>query len=115
MLWKDGYRKYEETQKTMRPIKIKQGFSTREYDIKLVSPTEARRMLGVYTSPDGNSKLQCNILLTKSKKWRNNMTKHIMSIYETLMAYRQGVLKVWNFLWVRQAYSRPLNVTIFKP
>ena len=93
MLWKDGYRKYEETHKKLPAFQIKQGFTDSIQEMKLASPKEARRMLGVYTAPDGNSKLQGDILLQKSQQWRANMNKHTLSTFETLMAYNQGILK----------------------
>ena len=81
----------------MPVFKIKQGFTHSIQNMKLVSPKEARRMLGVYTAPDGKSKLQYDIFLKKAKQWKANMNKHTVSIYETLMAYKQGILKSLEF------------------
>ena len=54
-------------------------------------------MLGVYTAPNGNTKKQCEVLLTKSRKWSNRIKNYPMKPFETMMSYKQGILKTLEY------------------
>ena len=96
-LWRNGKRSYENTHITTRPLTIQQGISQDYQKIKIVSPKEARRMLGVYVAPDGNCDLQTKLLRSKSEEWSQRIRNNRMATFETLMSYNQGLMKSLEF------------------
>ena len=107
MTWIYGKRKYSESQKTHSPIQIKQGLNQEETQIQLISPKESRRMLGVYTAPDGSSKKQADVLINKSRKWQQAIRDHPLHPHETLMSYRQGIMKSLEYPLGPSLLSKP--------
>ena len=92
--WVKGRRKFAHTHKTFPPLQIHQGMHTQQVDhIKIEDPSIARRMLGVYASPDGNSRMQTKILRNKSEQWKTRVSSHYLNSYDTLMSYKQGLMK----------------------
>jgi len=96
-LWRNGMRKYESTHITTHPLTIQQGISQDYQEIKIVSPKEARRMLGVYVAPDGNCDLQTKLLRSKSEQWSQRIRNNRMATFEILMSYNQGLMKSLEF------------------
>jgi len=96
-IWKQGKRTYENTHLHHRPLNIQQGINQDVQQIKLASPHDARRMLGVYVAPDGNCNLQEKLLRSKSEKWSSNIKHNHMRSFEVLMSYHQGVMKSLEF------------------
>jgi len=92
--WGKGRRKFERTHEIFPPLKIHQGMHSQQFEnIKIEDPTIARRMLGVYASPDGNSRMQTTILRKKSEQWKTRVSSHYLNSYDTLMSYKQGLMK----------------------
>jgi len=90
-IWKNGKRSFQKTHENTPPISIQQGINQETQFIKIEDPSKARRMLGVYVAPDGNSSQQFQILRKKSEQWsKKNKSQHL-SGYETFMAYNQGI------------------------
>ena len=83
--WKKGTQKYAETQDNLPPLQIQQ--KTIQHNLHLLSPKEARKMLGVYTTPDGNSRKQVSVLLQKSEQWRKYLRSRSLHQYEDLLSY----------------------------
>jgi len=96
-IWRNGMRRYENTHITTRPLAIQQGISQDYQEIKIVSPKEARRMLGVYVAPDGNCTLQAKLLRSKSEVWSQRIKNNRMATFEVLMSYNQGLMKSLEF------------------
>ena len=72
-------------------MKIRQ--QTDHHDLCLLSPKDARKMLGVYTAPDGNTNKQATILRQKSLKWSNSLRNRSLHQYEALLSYHHGIMK----------------------
>ena len=83
MCWQQGYRHYEETQLQYPPIQIHQGMNQNKENIRLVSPSESRKMLGVYTAPNGSSSKQCDVLVKKIKKMEHLCSSQSSSTIRT--------------------------------
>jgi len=96
-IWRKGKRSYENTHITTRPLTIQQGISQDYQKIKIVSPKEARRMLGMYVAPDGNCDLQTKLLRSKSEEWSQRIRSNRMGTFEILMSYNQGLMKSLEF------------------
>jgi len=92
-IWKDGKRSFEKTHENLAPVPIIQGINQGIEYIRTEDPSKARRMLGVYVAPDGNSKKQFQVLRTKSEVWSKRVRSQHLNGYETLMAYNQGIMK----------------------
>ena len=87
-------KKYEDTQLSLQAFQIKQGFTNTVRDMNLVSPKEARCMLGVYTAPDGNLNLQYDILIKKSKKCKQAIYSNLQT-FDTFLVqaiYKYGTI-----------------------
>jgi len=92
--WVKGRRTFEPTHTMFPPLQIYQGMSTQQSDgIKIEDPSIARRMLGVYASPDGNSRMQTGILRKASERWKTKVSSQYLNSYDTLMSYKQGIMK----------------------
>jgi len=92
--WVQGRRKFKKTHLTLPPLQIYQGLDKdKPANIRIENPTTARRMLGVYTAPDGNSKLQTEILRAKSVDWGERVRRQYLNSYDTLMSFKQGIMK----------------------
>ena len=95
--WVQGVRKFEPTHITHPDVPIQQGHEQEYQQVSLEDPVVARRMLGVYTAPDGNSKCQHSILRTKSEQWSKRVESQYLNSYDTIMAYSQGIMKSLDF------------------
>ena len=93
--WKKVVRKYAETQKTLPPFKIQQ--QSTQHDLHLLSPTETRKMLGVYTAPDGNSRKQALVLRKHSERWSQSLSILYLHQYEALLGYHHGIMKTLEY------------------
>jgi len=96
-IWRHGQRHYAQTHTTTRPMRVQQDVNQGHQEVQIVSPSEARRMLGVYVAPDGNCNLQESLLRSKSEVWSTRIKNNRMATYEVFMSYDQGIMKSLEF------------------
>jgi len=96
-IWRNGRRHYENTHTTTRPLRVQQDVTQAYQEVQIVSPKEARRMLGVYVAPDGNCNLQEKLLRSKSAVWSTRIKANRMASHEVFMSYNQGIMKSLEF------------------
>ena len=93
--WKHGTRRYRNTHQSLPPLSINQNGTQQE--MHLLPPSTARKMLGVYTAPDGNSKDQAMILRKKSEAWSTSIKKKSLYQYKILLSYHHAIMKTLEY------------------
>ena len=80
---RDGKRCLDENQKYLPAIPITQ--QDNQHEIHLFSPKQARKMLGVITAPNGNSKEQATVLRLKAEQWSKSLQEKSLYQHEALL------------------------------
>ena len=93
--WRNGTRRLEETQKYLPSMPIKQ--QSHFHDLHLLSPKQSRRMLGVLTAPDGNSKEQASTLRAKAEQWSKSLTAKSFYQHEALLSHHHALTPAIQF------------------
>ena len=90
--WYNGTRRLKKVKDSLEPLKIQQGIN-QDFDfIKIQDPDEAFRMLGGFVAPDGNTRVQCEILYKKAKQWGLKITFSHLNEQEVWVAYHQVLI-----------------------
>ena len=89
--WKNGKHQYASTHNTTQPIPIDQ--HTQTQSIKIISPQQSRKILGIYTAPNRNMQVQATVLRDNAEKWRNLLKLQSLYQYEVLLSYHHRIMK----------------------
>ena len=87
--WVNGVKRLQKVKHKLEPIKIQQGINQGYDFITIKDPDEAFRMLGGFVAPDGNTKVQVDILYKKAKQWGLRITFSHLNAHEAWVAYHQ--------------------------
>ena len=87
--WVNGIKKLDNNKEKCEPIRIRQGINQGLDSIILKNPHEVFRMLGGFVAPDGNTKMQVEVLYKKSKAWAVKITSSRLNVYEAFETYQQ--------------------------
>ena len=91
-IWVDGVKRLQKVKDQYEPIQVQQGIH-QEFDcIAIMDPDEAFRMLGGFVAPDGNTKVQVEILYKKAKAWAVRISGSYLNAHEAYMAFHQVLL-----------------------
>jgi len=95
--WKNGKRFMINTADIYSDIKLDQTFQNKSDTIKLLNPNEARKMLGAYTAPDGNTKVQYKVLHEISKEWGHKVTNGYLNRFDVQNSFKLGLIPALQY------------------
>jgi len=95
--WNKGIKSFVDTTTKYPPLKIDQKNSNQPDDIQLLHPSEARKMLGAYSAPDGQSKAQYEVLLQLSKNWGKKVSNGYLNRYDVLTGFKCGLIPALQY------------------
>ena len=88
-IWINGTKKLQKVKDKYPPMRIQQGINLEEDFVRIQDPDGAFRMLGGFVAPDGNTRVQVEILYQKAKEWGLRLTFSHLNAHEAWVAYHQ--------------------------
>ena len=73
-------------------MRIQRGINQENDFIRIQDPDEAFRMLGGFVAPDGNTRVQLEILYKKANEWRLRLTFSHLNAHEAWVTYHQVLI-----------------------
>jgi len=95
--WNKGVKSFIATEKKYPALKIDQTCENKPSNIKLLNPSESRKMLGVHSAPDGQTQSQYQALMAISKKWGNKVSNGYLNRYDVLTGFKCGLLPALQY------------------
>ena len=95
--WRNGCKEFIATEKIYPPLKIDQTCTNNPQTIGLLNPSVSRKMLGAYSSPDGQTSARYNVLLQISKKWGNRVSSSYLNRYDAITSFKCGLLPALQY------------------
>ena len=95
--WKNGTRHMLPTANIYKPLIVDQTCQDKPDQIQLLNPNEARKMLGAYIAPDGNTKLQFTKLHDISKQWGHRVSNGYLSRFDVQNSFKLGLIPALQY------------------
>jgi len=96
-VWKLGKRKMVNTADKYEDIQLNQTFQGSNDTIKLLNPDVARKMLGAYVAPDGNTKLQYKVLHELSQEWGQRVASGYLNRFDVQNSFKMGLIPALQY------------------
>jgi len=95
--WKNGMRHMVRTADVYEDLQLDQAFTGTKDTIKLLNPNEARKMLGAYTAPDGNTKVQFEVLHKISCQWGQRVSNGYLNRFDVQNSFKLGLIPALQY------------------
>ena len=95
--WKNGIRYMTRTADVYDDLQLDQAFTGTKDTIKLLNPNEARKMLGAYTAPDGNTKVQFEVLHKISCQWGQRVSNGYLNRFDVQNSFKLGLIPALQY------------------